>query len=402
MKHISKLGILLILASSLLACAPVSQNPGATTVPVVQAGQDHTVIAEGFLHASEKRVLSFQTAGFIEEILVEEGDVVKAGDLLATLDPADAQLAVRQAETALQQTEAQLARLLAGPRETDLAVLQAQALSVQAVISQTVAQRNQLFSGVTEAQIAAAEANVAAALAQRVVALKQHDETMKCYDIPGSDEKVCPALGDPEEQARYALYAAEQALTAAEAQLVSLKPAAQAQIHTANTGITVAETQRALAEAQIEQLKAGASQDEIAAMQASVEQAQVALDMAQLALDRTMLYAPFTGQITAVNVDPGNPVAFGQGILFISEVENLQVRTLDLTEFNVVELSIGQTVVVIMDALPDVVLSGTITEISLEAADYRGDVVYPVTISLEEADPRLRLGMTAEVHIRTQ
>ena len=401
MKLFVLLGLCCTVILGLASCTPETQNnPDGTEVPVVTSADKNVVIAEAVLHAAEKRILSFQSGGVVQEILVSEGDIVAEGDLLAILDPADAQLAVDQAEAALQQSKAQLARLVAGPRDTDLSVLQAQVQSAQSVISQTISQRDQLFSGTTDAQIAAAEANLAAALAERVVALKRHDDTMKCYDIPGTDEKTCPALGDPEEQARYALYAAEKALTAAEVQLASLEPASRAQIRTANSGITVAMAQETLASSQLLQLKAGASYEEIAAMRAAVGQAQVALNMTQLALARTSLYAPFSGKITLIIADPGDAVAYGQGVMSIATVDTLQVRTVDLTELDVVKLEIGQSVDVIMDALPDSVLKGHISEISLEAVDYRGDVTYPVRINLDETEPRLRLGMTAEVNIQ--
>ena len=255
-----RFGLILLITAGLTACATQNQTIiEATDIPIVTKSDANVVIAEAILIAAEKRMLSFESAGVLLEIMVDEGDDVKEGEVLAVLDPADAQLAVRQAETGLQQAEAQLARLVADPRETDIAVLRSQLVSAQSVISQTIAQRDQLFTGTTEAQIAAAEADLAAALAQRVVALKQHDDTMKCYDVPGSDEKVCPALGDPEEKARYALYAAEKGLTAAEAQLAALEPAARAQIRTANAGISVAKAQEIMASAQLEQLVAGAS-----------------------------------------------------------------------------------------------------------------------------------------------
>ena len=79
-------------------------------------------------------------------------------------------------------------------------------------------------------------------------------------------------------------------------------------------------------------------------------------------------------------VDPGDLVAYGQGVICIAATASLQVRTVDLTELDVVELDIGQIVNVVMDALPDLILSGHISEISLEAVDYRGDVTYPVLI----------------------
>jgi HlyD family secretion protein len=121
--------------------------------------------------------------------------------------------------------------------------------------------------------------------------------------------------------------------------------------------------------------------------------------MAKLALTRTALYAPFDGTITAVYADPGDPVAFGQPLINIATTQKLQVQTIDLTELNVVKLKIGQNVDVVMDALPDLVLTGHITKIGMEAVDYRGDVTYPVLIDLDDHESRLRLGMTAEVTI---
>ena len=75
--------------------------------------------------------------------------------MLVRLDPVDAELAVAQAQAGLAQAEAQLARLLAGPRDTDLAVAAAQVAATSSVVTQTLAQRDRLYSGTTEAQIAA-------------------------------------------------------------------------------------------------------------------------------------------------------------------------------------------------------------------------------------------------------
>jgi hypothetical protein len=67
----------------------------------------------------------------------------------------------------------------------------------------------QLQAGATEGQIAAAEAEVASALTRQRQAEEAHDMTMKCvtFKIPGTGTKktICPALGAPEEQARYNL-----------------------------------------------------------------------------------------------------------------------------------------------------------------------------------------------------
>ena len=52
-----------------------------------------------------------------------------------------------------------------------------------------------------------------------------------------------------------------------------------------------------------------------------------------------------------------------------------------------------------MEALPDLQLSGKVVCIELQAEDYRGDVVYPVIIELDDIPAELRWGMTALVEI---
>jgi len=48
------------------------------------------------------------------------------------------------------------------------------------------------------------------------------------------------------------------------------------------------------------------------------------------------------------------------------------------------------------DALPDLALKGTVTEISNAYTQQGGDILYTVTIRVENPDPRLRWGMTVE------
>ena len=66
--------------------------------------------------------------------------------------------------------------------------------------------------------------------------------------------------------------------------------------------------------------------------------------------------------------------------------------------------SIRQDVRVSVDALPDVALDGVLREVALRAGDYRGDVVYGVTVELRDAVAvsALRWGMTAVVQIQVE
>jgi HlyD family secretion protein len=372
----------------------------ATPPPVVTQADANVVLAEGRVEADESRTLSFESAGTIFAQEVEEGDSVQAGDLLLRLDPTDAELAVAQAEAAVAQAEAQLARLQAGPRPEDVAVLEAQVHASQTAITQTLAQRSQLLTGAHEAEIAAAEAEVAAAQAQELVTRLAHDDTMKCYTIEkpdGTEEEKCPTLGRLEEEARFAWHAAREQLAAAQAHLDTLASQHDAQLYAAYTNITAARSQSDVAQAQLEQIQAPVQQEEILTAEAAVREAEVALEKTRVALDRTELRAPFAGTVTRIMVEEGTAVTYGMPVLNLATMDTLQVRTIDLDELDVAHLEVGQSATVVLDALPDVELPGHITEVGLEAVDYRGDVTYPVVVKLDEQLPQMRLGMTALV-----
>jgi HlyD family secretion protein len=394
-------GIMVILFAT-AACGQFGGDTAAdaTPPPVVTQVDADVVLAEGRVEATELRTLSFESAGTIWTQEVEEGDAVEAGDLLMRLDPTDAELAMEQAEAAVAQAEAQLARLQAGPRAEDVAVLEAQVEASQSAITQTLAQRSQLLTGAHEAEIAAAEADVAAAQAQELVTRLAHDDTMKCRTIQrpdGSEEEVCPTLGRLEEEARFAWHAAREQLAAAQAYLDTLDDQHDAQLYAAYTNITAARSQSEVAQAQLEQLKAPLQEEEIQTAKAAIQEAKVALEKTKVALERTELRAPFAGTVTRVMVKEGTAVTYGMPVLNLATLETLQVRTIDLDELDVAHLEVGQPATVILDALPDVELPGHITEIGLEAVDYRGDVTYPVVVALDEQVPEMRLGMTALV-----
>ncbi|MFQ6101047.1 MAG: HlyD family secretion protein [Anaerolineae bacterium] len=346
--------------------------------------------------------LSAQSGGTVTEVLVEPGDEVAAGDPLVRLDPTDAQLAVQQAEAALEAARAQLALLQAGPRPEEVAVAEAQIEAARATLSQAVAQRDQLEAGATDAEIAAAEARVAAAQADQLAALQAHDDTMKCFDVTlpnGQTKDICPGLGEMEEQARYALHAADEALAAAQAQLDALVAGQESQVRGVEAAVWAAAAQRDVAQAQLDLLQAGATAEAVATAQASVAQAQAVLDTARVALERCEVHAPFAGTVGAVSVRAGELVVPGQPLVTLGDLTTLRVETTDLDEIDVARVGVGQQVAVTFDALPERVFTGYVTRISPMAEPGAGGVNYTVIVELDELDPAIRWGMTAFVDI---
>ncbi|MCA9924086.1 MAG: biotin/lipoyl-binding protein, partial [Anaerolineales bacterium] len=192
---------------------------------VIEGKIDATVSAVGSIEPEALVTLTFGLAGTITEVAADRGQSVQAGDILATLDTQELQLAVQQAEDTLRIQELTLQqRANSSPSEAtlasaradidaaaaNLAVAEANLASAEAAVLQAQAQKAQLLTPATSAQITAAEAQVAQAFQQQDSTQKQYDQVTTCFNITkpdGSREEKCPGLGAPEEQARAALNA---------------------------------------------------------------------------------------------------------------------------------------------------------------------------------------------------
>lgn len=387
---------LTVLALILAGCAPATETP----TPDPMEDYVPVVSVTGELVPAVWADVSAQVGGTVVEVAVEPGSEVAEGEVIVRLDSLDAQLAVQQAETALQAAQAQLALVQAGVRSEEVAVVQEQIAAAEAAVAQAVAQRDRLRSGATAAEIEAAEAQVSAAYAEWWSANEAHEETMKCYDVPGRSSKSCPLLGPVEEQARYAMHAAEEALAAAQAQLdLLLRGANVHDLEAAEAAIAAAEAQRDIAQAQLALLQAGATDEAVAVAQAAVAQAEVAVTAAQVALARAEVPVPFAGTVGAVHVQVGELIAPGQPLVTLGDLSTLRVETTDLSEIDVARVALGQQVDVNFDALPEKVFVGRVTRISPMAASGSGGVNYTVVVVLDEIDPAVRWGMTAFVDI---
>jgi len=133
-----------------------------------------------------------------------------------------------------------------------------------------------------------------------------------------------------------------------------------------------------------------------------LQAARLDIEEAESALADARLEAPFDGTVTTLNIDVGDTIGTGQSALVLATLDQLQAVTKDLTELDVVRVEVGQEVVVTVDALPDEIFVGTVSEIALAPGDYRGDVVYAVTVDLADSHSPLYWGMTALVEIETE
>jgi multidrug resistance efflux pump len=129
-----------------------------------------------------------------------------------------------------------------------------------------------------------------------------------------------------------------------------------------------------------------------------VQAAQIRVNALESVIRQSKLTAPFDGTVVELYVNSGEMVSPGAPVLLLADLSTLQVKTTDLNEVDVARVQVGDTVKVSFDALPDTVVTGKVSEISLKNAVGSG-VYYDVFITLDEIPEGLRWGMSAFVEI---
>jgi HlyD family secretion protein len=337
---------------------------------VVQQGDVEVAVSGiGRVESDQRANLSFSGAGTVAEILVTPGTAVSAGTVLARLDNDAQRIAVDQATLAAEAARVRLQDILAGPDAGQIAVAQANVDAARGAY-------NASFQNASADDIRAAELAYEQALA-RLAAAEEARRTAPGGQPEQSYQLLEAAIGEASFNAEIARLQVEQVRTGSGAQ----------------QGSAFARLEQAQAE--LEQLMAGPQQAQIDSANIAIAQAEAALERAQSALDDTLLTAPFDGVIGSISIEVGALVTPTLPVGEIYDVEPLRVEV-KVDEIDVREISEGMSATVTFDALENVLLPVTIEQIALVGVSENGIISYPVTLRLESADPRVRVGMTAE------
>jgi len=340
------------------------------------------VIVEGRLVPARSAWLSFQTDGEVAEVLVEEGQSVQAGDVLAMLDNPEAaqaelkaaQLELTQAQQALDDLN-QTAALATAQAQQALADAQMAAIDAHQALSDvdTQAHQDDIDSAWTTVQ-------------DRKDDLDDAQETFDKYQNLDKDNTT---RKDAQTELDDAQKAYDDAVRAHDRLVYELE---QAQADADQADQAVEQARQDAADRQN-----GPDADELALTTAQVASAKARVGAAQKALDLMSLTAPFDGVVTSLELTQGETVAPGQDVIRLADFSQWYVETTDLDEIKVARMDASQPVALTVDALPGLSLSGTVERVSLDYSEKSGDILYTARIRLDNADPRLRWGMTLSV-----
>jgi HlyD family secretion protein len=332
---ISIFGLLLSGCTAFAAGSP--SDPSISPTSPIVSSQTRTIVADGTVRPSKVSELRFEIAGTVTEILVEEGQTVQEGAVLARLASRDLELTLEQARAALKEAQAAYAQLEAGATPEQIAAAQArrdqanaQLSQVQGAVSssdlaaaearlrQAKEQLAKLLQGADPEQIAILQAKIDQAQANLVTqrdllsaaktnayltmqqAVEQLTIAQSTYataqanwnkvqdtgenpinpsvtDAQGNSSKN--KVSDGQRQQYYdAFVQAQASMQSAEYALQQAQTQYDAARQNEVTGIALAEAQLNEAQANLHYLQADANPDQVAAAEAQIAAAQAALD----------------------------------------------------------------------------------------------------------------------------
>lgn len=289
--------------------------------------------------------VSSRIAGTLTAVNVDENQFVSAGEVLATVDPRDYQVAAQQAKAELSQSQADIAAqnpnvpITQTANETNISTGQAQVDTQQAAVAaaeQDVAAARQRLAQ-SEAQLREAEANNAKAQAdlERYRALVEKDEIPRTqFDQIVANAKAQSAVVD----SAGAMVAASRAAVESAVRIVQQR---QAQLAEARTRL--AQSNRNAPQ------QVAISRANLQAKKAEATAAMAGVDRALLDLSYTNVIAPVAGVIGKRSAEVGATVQAAQQLFTIAQIGDIWV-TANFKETQLQRMRPGQKAKIHVDA----------------------------------------------------
>ncbi len=437
-------GIIIILILAFIVyriAAPKNNSANIQTATASKQDLQSTVLTTGQVVSATDLNLSFKSSGVATQVNVVEGQVVKTGQVLATLDQTSAQAALTTAEGALAQAQANYQKVIAGSSSeqidasqqavnaaevslsnanTNLTTVKAQQAtavsnayltllnttitavpgsgnvdSVTATITGTYTGTDQgVYSvnlyptgGGLDFNTTGLESSTGQVRSQPVP-MGTHGLYIQFNGQPSSADTWTVTIPNTYSPTYVTNYNAYQSALQAQNQAVST---AQAQVSSAQTALDQAQANLAVAQAT-------AQPADVAVAQAGILSAQGQVATAEATVNNNILRAPVDGTITEVDIKVGEQATAMQEVMILQDVGDLHAEA-DVSEANIATVQPGQSVDFTFDALgPDRHFSGTVLTVNPASTVISGVVDYKVTASLPNI-PDIKPGMTANMTI---
>ena len=345
----------------------------AAKVTVGTGSVENRIVATGKVVARADVNVAFQRGGIVTEVLVKEGQQVKAGDKLATLDTTDLDLTAQQQFASFLNTQATYSQSIKGPTAAEMKAAQASISSANAQIASAAATKNNLYAAPTEATLLQARAD----LQNAEVELKQAQAS---YDRRNRQDPASISASSEAASLEKATNKYNKAKAAYDAKFE--KPT-DAQIASANASISSANSQIQSAKKSLEALQPVS--ETIKQREAQMQQSWLAYQAALNNLKNATITAPFDGLVTSVTYNKGDYAGAGQSAVTIADFA-VPVFEVDVDEADLGGIKVGQTARVRLQTYPNSPIMAKVESISTVGTNSGAVVNYKVKLALGKAE----------------
>ena len=352
--------------------------------------RDHarTIRVSGNIEITDAE-LSFKIPGLVNARLVDEGETVQRGQLVARLDSTELAQDVSLRKAEVQAAQAALAELEAGSRPEEIT-------AARAAADQAKARLEELQAGSRPQELASAAAASASAAAD---ARRLHEDFQR-YSGLYQKQLVSTQQYDA---ARTAAEMAQARARQAKEQFDLVKEGPrQEEIEQARAAYAQAEDRYTL-------VKKGPRLEDIEQARARLEQARQSLAVTDTQLGYATLASPLSGVVLSKSIEAGENVAAGTPIVTVGDLENVWLRAY-VNETDLGRVKLGQRVRVTTDTYPGKAYDGRVSFISSQAEftpksvqteKVRVKLVYRIKVDIQNQNMELKPGMPADAVILT-
>lgn len=345
--------------------------------------------------------LSFKLPGRLEELLVDEGDMVQAGQVVARQDTAELERARERESAAALAAERAVEQTRAALEYQERALEQEKALR-RAELAAAERRLEELRTGSRRQEIEAARAALREAEAQYALARRDWERAQTLY----KNEDISTAQF---EQFRTRHEAAGAALERAreQASLVEEGPRKE-QVEQQAAAVERARAALRLAEAGALELER--RRKELAMRMAEAERARAQLAVIEVQLSERVLKSPVAGVVLSKNAERGEVLAGGAAVVTVGDLAKPWLRGY-IGERYLGRVKPGMAAEVTTDSYPAKKYAGRVTFIASEAEftpkqiqteEERQKLVYRIKIGLENPRLELKLNMPADAVLRLE
>jgi RND family efflux transporter MFP subunit len=362
------------------ACLPSEEvpEPTITTAQVSRGDLVISVSGSGTLLPSVETDLGFQTSGYVSEVLVEVGDRVQAGDLLARLETDDLQVAVLKADIKLRLAKLNLDDVLEEPSDSERVAAEAAVKSAEAALA--VSQY-----AYASAQNSDLDAAARARHTEFLYAADQFHAEEQTRNLGGNNQDAVDAAWDDWASTEAAF---NQAVHEAEME----------ELEVAND-LDQAQNRLCQARESLELLNTGPTTDTILQAELSVDQAALALEDARDDLDAAELRTPSDGTVVGVTAVPGQHVGTG-AVVTLADLQE-PVLQFWVEESDVSGVVVGNRLDIFFEALPELTFGGQVMRVDPALVEIGNTLALQAWASVDVASQGVELlgGMNADVEV---